>query len=319
MKKAAAAVLSVLLVAALFASCGARSASSGSTSAAHAPAPAVSAAQGGVNDGAEKSGAAPDAGTADSPSSAALPSAAGLSSLSADKIVYSYTANIETTTFDDTLKKITELSGKYGAFVENSYVSGHNYGSTVFRTADYTVRVPVKNYSAMTGSLSSLGNVYNESANAQNITAQFTDTSSRLDAYKTEETRLLAMLEKASTVADMITIESKLSDVRYQIESLTSTLKNWQNQVDYSTVTLHITEVSELSSRNAVQRGYWQRLADGLESTLKGIGSFFKGFFMVLVVSLPVLVILAAVAVLVWILYRFVRKKRGKKGSSKPE
>jgi predicted site-specific integrase-resolvase len=63
----------------------------------------------------------------------------------------------------------------------------------------------------MTEEISSLGNLTYGNMQAQNITSQFIDTQSRLNAYRIEESRLLSMLEKAETVADMITIETRLS------------------------------------------------------------------------------------------------------------
>lgn len=239
----------------------------------------------------------------------ALTAGSQIASLSGDKIIYNYSATVETTKFDETIKNVDMLLSKYGAFVESSYISGNSYSYTSYRTADYTFRVPVNNFKSMTGSLPLLGNVLNENTTSQNITAQFIDTQSRLDTYKTEESRLLVMLDKAETVQDMITIESRLSDIRYQIESLTSSLTNWQNQVDFSTVTIRISEVAELSEQLSVQRTYWEQLADGVNATFKGIGNFFKGLFMVFVVSLPVLLILAVIAIIVIVIIRVTTKK----------
>jgi hypothetical protein len=183
--------------------------------------------------------------------------------------------------FDDTIEQVYEMMDTYGAFIESSNISGANYESSyygyqTYRTAQFTIRVPKENYTEMTNGLSALGNVTDSRSNAQNITTQYTDTEARLVTYETEEERLLAMLEKAETVEDMIAIETRLSEVRYQIESLTSTLKNWHNQIEYSTVTLYIQEVDELRICSA-QRTYLQEIGDGLESTLNGIGDFFNG------------------------------------------
>ncbi len=238
--------------------------------------------------------------------------------LSAEKIIYSYTATIETTKFDETIDALNALMGEYGAFVETSYVSGSRYGYNGFRSASYTIRVPVGNFSSLTGRLVDLGNVYDERMTSENITAQYTDVQSRLDTYRTEESRLLVMLEKADTVEDMIAIESRLSDVRYQIESLTSTLRNWQNQVDYSTVNLYIQEVEELKDQLPAQRTYWQKMGDGFSATLKGIGNFFRSLFMALVVASPVILLLAVLAVIVVIVVRFVIKKRKKTPPADP-
>jgi hypothetical protein len=239
-----------------------------------------------------------------------------------EKIIYSFYADIETTEFDKTLEDVAKLMGQFGAFIESSSVSGSSYyGNTTYRTANYTIRVPVQSFASLTGSLDVLGNVVNQSTTADNITTQFIDTQARLDTYETEEERLLAMLEKAETVEDMITIESRLSDVRYQIESLTSTLRNWQNQVDYSTVTLFIEEVEELSDQLPAQRTYWDRMWDGLNSTFEGIGDFFKSLLLFLVVAMPVLIILAVIAIVVVIIVRSSKKRKLKKqgGTNEPK
>lgn len=239
-------------------------------------------------------------------------------SLSAEKIIYTYNATVETTKFDETLAALNALMGEYGAFVETSYVSGSRHGYNGLRSANFTIRVPVSYFASLTSKLDTLGNVYDERMTSDNITAQFTDVQSRLDTYRTEESRLLVMLEKTDTVEDMIAIESRLSDVRYQIESLTSTLRNWQNAVDYSTVNLYIQEVEELKDQLPAQRTYWEKMGDGFNATLKGIGNFFRSLFMALVVASPVILLLAVLAVVVVIIVRVVSRKRIKTPPSDP-
>ncbi len=86
--------------------------------------------------------------------------------------------------------------------------------------------------------LSELGNVPYSSINADNITEQYTDVQARLTSCQAEETRLLELLDKADTVDEMLQIESYLSDVRYEIESYTAQIKNWDSRISYSTVSL---------------------------------------------------------------------------------
>lgn len=312
MKKFISLILTVLLMTLLCSSCAfnrtAPPVSYGKTADSVAPMP------GAADEAVPEAGQGVSSGNAsDADKSNALTTGSVNASLSGDKIIYDYSATIETIKFDETINNVNTLLTENGAFVETSYISGNSYGHTSFRTADYTIRVPVGNLKNMTGSLSLLGNVCNQNMSSQNITAQFIDTQSRLDAYRTEESRLLAMLGKAATVTDMIAIESRLSDVRYQIESLTTTLKNWQNQVDFSTVTLHIAEVSELTQQMSAQRTYWEQLRDGVLATLKGIGEFFKSFFLAVIVAMPVLILLAVIALIVIIIIRVSNKKRDKK------
>jgi len=242
----------------------------------------------------------------------------------AEKIIYTVFADIETVKFDETIAGVNTLIANYSAFIENSSISGRNhasqfYGWSDYRTAHYTIRVPKGYLDAMTGGLESIGNVLQINSNASNITSQFIDTQSRLNSLKIQEERLLDMLSKAEDVPDLIMIEERLSHVRYQIESLTTTLNAWQNQVDYSTLTLYIREVEQFTERTEIHRTYWQQIGDGFMSTMRSVGRFFMNFFKWLIVSAPVLVILAVIAVATLIIVRKALKSKAKKKASSPK
>lgn len=236
----------------------------------------------------------------------------------AEKIIYSAYAGIETIDFDESIKKVYELIESCGAFIESSNITGRNYTQTyydwqTYRFASFSIRVPSDRLDEMIERLAIIGNVTSTSREAVNITSEFYDTQSRLNAYRTQEERLLSMLSKAETVADMIEIEGRLAEVRYSIESMTTTLRNWQNQVDYSTLSLQISEVEKMTEIKPIQRSYWQQISEGLSDTLTSVGDFFKDLFKWLVINFPVLIILAVIVVLaVIIIRRSIRRKRQK-------
>lgn len=104
---------------------------------------------------------------------------------------------------------------------------------------------------------------------------------------------LLELLEQAETIDDIITIESRLSDVRYQIESMESQLRTFDNQVSYSTVYLYIDEVKTYTQTEEQTR--LQRMAGGFVNSLKGIGNGFLDFCVSFVIALPYLVVWAVI------------------------
>ncbi len=247
---------------------------------------------------------------------------AGIDSDVSDKMIYTAYAEIETTEFEDSVSAVYDLLDSFGAFVEDSYVTGKSYstdyyGYQSYRSARFVLRVPKESYKQLLSELGGIGNVLSLDSSSRNITTQYTDTESRLKTYRIEEQRLQEMLQMAESVEDMITIESRLSEVRYEIESLTSTLREWDNQVDYSTVTLSISEVRKLTERYPAKRSYWQEIGDGILATLSGIGEFFKSLFMYFMVALPVLVILAVIVVVIILIVKAaVRRKRKKLAES---
>ena len=99
--------------------------------------------------------------------------------------------------------------------------------------------MPKDRFEAVTGSLDALGNVISLRADAQNITAQFFDTESRLASYRIQEERLLSMLEKADPYDGLciLTTNSFFCDcLVFYHHSLVISVIMWHNDVDYEAV-----------------------------------------------------------------------------------
>lgn len=227
-----------------------------------------------------------------------------------DKIIYSADVTVETTEFEETVGKVSGLVEKYGGWIESSSVSGSNYyqisqGNTKARDASYTLRIPGSKFSALMESLSDLGNIPYSHMYTENVTAQYYDTQARLKAYTTQETRLLEMMELAESVEDVIIIEDRLTELRYKIESLQSSLNNWDRRVSYSTVYLSVKEVLEYTPEEKVEPTYGEELVEALKAGLHNAGQFLKDLLVFLVEVIPVLVILVPI---IWLVVWLIRK-----------
>ena len=231
------------------------------------------------------------------------------------KIIYSANVQVETTDFDGSLKTLEELIQTYDGWVESSSVNGNNYhdssrGYVSRRSANYTLRFPSERFDELMGALSALGNIPFTHTYTENVTAQYYDVQARLNAYSAQEQRLLEMMEKAETVEDIVILEDRLTEVRYQIEALQSTLNNWDRQVSYSSVYLDLTEVQEYSPEPQVQPSYGQRLLSALKDGMHDFADFFKALLLVLTEALPALLLIAAIVVIVVLALRKRRKAR---------
>lgn len=213
------------------------------------------------------------------------------------KIIYSAEATVETTDFDGSITKLLALVEQYNGWIESSSMNGANYysisrGKSSNRSASYTLRIPSEKFDLLMTSLSDIGNVPYTYTYTENVTSQYYDTQARLTAYQTQETRLLEMMEKAETVSDVIAIEEKLTELRYQIESLQSSLKNWDRQVSYSTIYLEVSEVSVYTPET--RQSYGQELWQALTGAFRDLGQFFKDLLVFLVSAIPTLLVLTA-------------------------
>ena len=117
------------------------------------------------------------------------------------------------------------------------------------------------------------------------------------------------MMELAETVEDVIIIEDRLTELRYQIEALQSRLNNWDRRVNYSTVSLTVKEVREYTPEEKVNPTYGEELLQALKDGLYNAGQFLKDLLVFLVEALPVLVLLVPIIwLVVWLLRKLIRK-----------
>ena len=241
------------------------------------------------------------------------------SDLNPEKIIYSGDATVETTEFDATISALEAMIDSYGGWVESSSVNGAKYsnisrGNKTNRSASYTVRVPNEKFSGMMGELSSLGNIPYSHVYTENVTAQYYDTKARLETYQAQEKRLMELLDKAETVSDVIEIENELTDVRYRIESLQTSLRGWDRRVSWSTISLTINEVSEYTPTKT--KTYGEKIAEAFQYGIENLGEVFVSFVEALPVLLFLLVLLIAVIAIIRAIF-FNPKRREKRRARK--
>jgi len=230
------------------------------------------------------------------------------------KLVYTVSMTMETLTYDDTLPALKARCTSAGGYIESASETGVNLYSTGTRRATLTMRIPAANLDAFIDDALLMGNVTSNEKSTQDITDSYFDTEAHLETLQIQEQRYLALLEKADSMEDIITIEQALSDVRYQIESLTGTLQKYDSLVDYSTVTVYLQEVKETTQ--AEPENFWQRIGTGFVNSVKALWKFVKWCAVALVTVLPFLVIPGLITWLVLWLVRRRKLKRAKAGGN---
>lgn len=126
-----------------------------------------------------------------------------------------------------------------GGQVTNSNIT--RYSNSYYATL--TVQVPSEQFDAAMELLKGMAlYVSSEYTNADNVTEAYMDLEARLSNLKEEEAQYLAILDKAVTVEEILQVTDYLSNVRYEIESIEGQLKYYDSNVDYSTISLTLTE-----------------------------------------------------------------------------
>lgn len=234
------------------------------------------------------------------------------------KLIWRASVSMETLEFDESVQQITDLVSEMGGFVESSSSSGGSDASGNYSSkyAYLTIRVPSDKLTGFMGSLNDCGTITSQNLSSENISLEYADTEARREALQTEYDRLLDLMAQAEDVDAVIAIEARLSEVRLQLDSLSSQLRTYDNLVDYSTVNIDLYEVRNISGAAATT--LTERIRNGFSNTLFNIQVFFEDLLVFVIVNIPVFVILAVVIVAVVLIVRKVRKRRQRRNQPNP-
>lgn len=229
------------------------------------------------------------------------------------KLIRNVDLSFETTDFDTFVQDIQSKTTALGGYIESSDVSGNAYTDRR-RSAYFTLRIPKPQVDSFLSFAEGEANLTRKYEYTQDITLQYYDTESRKKALQSEYDRLLELMAKAESVDAVIAIEQRLSEIRYQLDSFESDLRRYDNQVDYSTITVDVSETTVLTASE--KSGFWSRVQANLESNLEDLCDAAIGFLIWFLSSLPVLL---ALAILFFLIYRVVKMIRSHRKSRKAE
>ena len=220
------------------------------------------------------------------------------------KWIITVNMDVETEDLDGLLQQLDARIREFEGYVEDQNLhNGSNYASHRYRSANLTVRIPAQQVDAFTGSVSGLANVTSQNLIREDITLQYSATANRVAALETEEARLLQLLAEAETMADLLEIEARLTDVRYELENFASQLRLYDNQVDYATVYLYISEVQEYTP--VEDPTFLERIQSTFSDSLEGLGDGVVDITVFLVGNSPYLLVFGLLA---FVLFRLAKR-----------
>jgi len=170
-----------------------------------------------------------------------------------------------------------------------------------FASGTLVVRVPSEKLDAALKDFRRLGKTVRMSSSGVDVAGQFVDLDARIRAAKAEETQLLDLMRQARTLSDTLEIRGRLTDVREEIEQLTTQKGFLQSQVDFAT--LHATVYEPQAAPEDFGPG---RFDDAFDKAFQIAQAIFAGTILVLGVLVP----LAMIGGVIWLMVALVRRRR---------
>ena len=232
------------------------------------------------------------------------------------KIVYTGSLSIQTLEYDKSAASIRRKIREAGGFSEAESENDNDYnwyrrstGPSSTRNLNITARIPSEKFESFMDSLQGDGKVMNRSMNAENISQVYANKETYKKALEKEQERLLAMMDKAVTIEDMIAVESRLSEVERQLNTYKTDLSAMDKDVQYSTIYISLEEVKRYSDETPTVT-FPEKVKYAFEDAINSFTEFCEGIVLFIIRSFPFLILLAIVIALV---IRLIRKRQEKR------
>jgi hypothetical protein len=209
-------------------------------------------------------------------------------------IVYTGTMDLQVTDVRSAVDQGDQLIAGIGGHVGQSDMS--KKGDQDYATVTY--RIPAEQWDAGLAGLRGLGDkVLDESVKSEDVTGQVVDLDARIANAKASELALQGIMAQASSIPDVLTVQTQLTQVRGDIESMTGQRDVLANQAAYATLTVTF-ETAAPPQVQTVQTGwqFGQVVDDALAAIVKvGQGVVTLAVWMVIVIlpiAIPLLLVL---------------------------
>jgi hypothetical protein len=224
----------------------------------------------------------------------------------AQSIIYTASLTVRARDVQASAVLATSIATADGGYVasEQDLFSHAPGGSTI----SLRLKVPVADYPAVLRQLSGkLGKQLSLSQQAQDVTGQVADVSSRVTSAEAAITQLRALLKRAGSVGGLLNVQDEINSQEASLESLQSQQRALSSETDYATVTVQL-----LSQHKAVVHHHARKhgFAAGLSSGWHGLRAATTWLLTVAGAVLPFATVLVALAAGGWFTWRRIKLRR---------
>ena len=177
------------------------------------------------------------------------------------------------------------------------------------RSLSLIARIPSEKFEEFMDSLSGDGKILSRSMNAENISQQYANKENYKKALEKEQERLLAMMDKAGTIEEMIAVEERLSEVERQLNAFKTDLSAMDKDVQFSTIYIDLTEVKRYTEEPHVTT-FGERIENAFDDAISGFVNLCQGIVLFAVRYFPYLILMVIVIILLLRLDKKSKEKR---------
>jgi len=230
------------------------------------------------------------------------------------KIIRNADVSIDAEDANACYNAILTYAKQLGGYESNFNSRSNDYGGDLYVYIDLELRLPPEKLDEFISEIKNgeYGEVTNCSVTSDEVTEEYYDLETRLASKEKSLESYYALLEKAETIDDIMSIQYHIDSITEEIEAIKGRLRLYDSLVDESTVSISITQYTAAPIEekefewNSLSAGdFFKLIKNGFLSVCNFVWSALLWIVIIVVSLLPILIIVGAVIFVV----RKIRKK----------
>ena len=222
------------------------------------------------------------------------------------KIIKTANMSAETKNFDEFLSIVEGYLSEKGGYIENKEMN--NNTDFAGRKCYLTIRIPETELDGLMKKIGENATVTYENIRANDVTDSYNDNERQIKVLETEQERLLELLKKAESLDDILEIESRLTQIRYELSSYEQQIEEYDDSVSYSTLSLNVSEVERETV--AKDDSFFTKVSEGFMTSISDIGHGFTDIAVGFLSITPYLVLIAIILLVAYFVIKAIIKRK---------
>lgn len=216
-------------------------------------------------------------------------------------IIYNASITVKVPDVDAAADRVSALATGAGGYVggDSRKIDGRDSSASV------VLRVPADHFASTLDAVAALGTEADRQITTQDVTSQVIDVNSRIKTQQASVDRVRALLAKATTIGEVVSIESELTQRESDLESLEAQMASLSDLTSLSTITVTLVApdvpIVVAGAKKPAAKGF----VAGLKSGWHGFQSALTVVLTVLGAILPFVITIGVVLAIVrWVIRR---------------
>ena len=166
--------------------------------------------------------------------------------------------------------RLTRMASSDRGFVVSSQERVGTNSAGKFSYGIMVLEVPQRSFDTLVTQVQKAGHPTSVVTSSSDVTSQYVDLRARINAAEASRQQYLTIMSKATSISDILAVQSQLNNLQSQIEQLQGQLNVLNNATTYGTLTVSLTETGQQHNVTKPKSGFAKAWHDGVSGFISG-------------------------------------------------